>query len=72
MLFAAMAAHAQDGVKPPAFRLGDAATPLEYGATLAIDPKATQFSGEVRITMRINRYTPVLWLNATGLTIDIR
>jgi len=71
-LVAAMAAHAQENAKPqpPAFRLGDAATPLEYGATLAIDPKATQFSGEVRITMRINRYTPVLWVNATGLTID--
>ena len=73
-LLAAMAAHAQEGVKPqvqpPAFRLGEVATPLEYGATLAIDPKATEFSGEVRITMRINRYTPVLWLNATGLTID--
>src|SRR5690348_4190338 len=83
-LLAAMAAQGQDGVKPPqmqdgakppqmqppAFRLGDAATPLEYGATLAIDPKASEFSGEVRISMRINRYTPVLWLNATGLTVD--
>src|SRR4051812_4888049 len=73
-LLAAMAAHAQEAVKPqvqpPAFRLGEVATPFEYGATLAIDPKATEFSGEVRITMRINRYTPVLWLNATGLTID--
>src|SRR4051794_41902640 len=71
-LLAAMAAHAQEAPapQPPAFRLGEVATPLEYGATLAIDPKATEFSGEVRITMRINRYTPVLWLNATGLTID--
>ena len=65
-----LTAHAQDGVKPPAFRLGDAATPLEYAATLAIDPRATQFTGEVRITLRLNRYTPILWLNATNLTIE--
>src|SRR5690349_10035776 len=72
LLFAAMTARAQEGVKPqpPGFRLGDVATPLEYGATLAIDPQVTQFSGEVRITLRINRYAPLLWLNATGLTID--
>src|SRR5256714_2324636 len=74
-VFAAVAAHAQElktpsQPQPPAFRLGDAATPLEYAATLAIDPRAAQFSGEVRITMRINRATPVLWLNATNLTID--
>ena len=54
----------------PAFRLGDVATPLEYNATLAIDPRQPQFAGEVRIAIRVNRAAPVLWLNATNLAID--
>src|SRR5919201_643862 len=56
--------------EPPAFRLGDGATPLEYTVTLAIDPREARFSGEVRIAMRINRATSVLWLNATSLAIE--
>jgi aminopeptidase N len=71
VLFAATVARAQDATpQPPAFRLGDTATPLEYALTLAIDPSAAEFSGEVRIAMRINRYTNVLWLNAAKLTIE--
>src|SRR5881394_221264 len=66
----AAAALAQAAPQPPAFRLGDVATPLEYNATLAIDPRQPQFTGEVRIAIRVNRAAPVLWLNATNLTID--
>jgi alanyl aminopeptidase len=71
-LTAALAATSvvQAAPQPPAFRLGDVATPLEYDATLAIDPRQPQFSGEVRIALRVNRATPVLWLNATDLTIE--
>ena len=71
VLLAALAvtvAHAAP--QPPAFRLGDVATPLEYNATLAIDPRQPQFSGEVKIAIRVNRAAPVLWLNASNLTID--
>src|SRR5438874_11060793 len=70
LLSAAAAARAQEAPQPPAFRLGDTATPLEYALELAIDPRAKEFSGEVRIAMRINRYSNVLWLNATKLTIE--
>src|SRR5689334_2793543 len=72
VLLAASLVHAEEAKRPepPAFRLGDVATPLEYALALAIDPRESDFSGEVRIAMRINRYTPVLWLNATNLTID--
>src|SRR5260221_665358 len=66
----AVAALAQAAPQPPTFRLGDVATPLEYNATLAIDPRQPEFSGEVKIAIRINRATPVLWLNATKLTIE--
>ena len=68
VLAAASLAHAAP--QPPAFRLGDVATPLEYAALLAIDPREPSFSGEVRITLRVNRAAPVLWLNATNLTVD--
>src|SRR5258706_166350 len=67
-LFAASLAHAAP--QPPAFRLGDVATPIEYAASLAIDPREARFSGEVRITLRVNRATPLLWLNATNLAIE--
>jgi alanyl aminopeptidase len=71
LLVAATVAHAQDSTpQPPAFRLGDTATPLEYALELAIDPRAGEFSGEVRIAMRINRYSNLLWLNAAKLTIE--
>src|SRR5260221_8991055 len=66
----AVAALAQAAPQPPTFRLGDVATPLEYNATLAIDPRQPEFSGEVKIAIRINRATPVLWLNATKLAIE--
>ena len=56
--------------RPPAFRLGDAAAPTAYSARLAVDPKAERFRGEVRIQMRVARAAPILWLNATGLTIE--
>jgi len=48
LFLAAAVAHAQDAKpQPPAFRLGDVATPLEYSATLAIDPRQPQFAGEL-------------------------
>ena len=62
------ASAAQDP-QPPQLRLGDAATPRAYDVRLAIDPRTTAFEGEVRIEMRINRATPVLWLNAHQLDI---
>ncbi len=66
----AAAGAAPAAPQPPAFRLGDVATPLDYSATLAIDPRQPQFSGELKIAIRVNRATPVLWLNATKLTIE--
>ncbi|APV49187.1 hypothetical protein BWI17_05525 [Betaproteobacteria bacterium GR16-43] len=62
-------AQADDPRKPPTFRLGDAATPLDYEATLAIDPKAERFEGVIRIRMRINRESPVVWMHARSLEV---
>jgi len=60
-------AHAADA---PGFRLGDAARPIAYDWQLAIDPKEPAFTGEVRIEVELRREMPVLWLNATGLTVE--
>ena len=70
-LFLALpAAAAEIDAKPPAFRLGDAATPKAYDLRVAIDPREERFSGEIRITLHVNRDAPVLWLNAEALDID--
>ncbi|MGZ5099951.1 MAG: M1 family metallopeptidase [Usitatibacter sp.] len=55
---------------PPEFRLGDAATPVSYDARLEIDPGEPIFAAEMRIELRFNRSTPILWLNASRLEID--
>src|SRR5207237_10693160 len=66
-LAATSTAHAAP--QPPAFRLRDAATPIEYTVRLAIDPREPRLSGEVRIALRINRASPVRGLNATNRPI---
>ncbi len=68
-LLASTALFAADPA-PPAFRLGDAAAPIDYDAHLAIDPGSSGFNGVIRIRMRVTGATPVLWLNAAGLGID--
>ena len=72
VVYAALLAGAARGEapQPPAFRLGDAATPVAYEARLAIDPKDSRFSGEIRIDLRFNRAVPVLWLNASRLDFE--
>ena len=54
----------------PTFRLGDAATPLNYVARLVIDPGRDNFDGEMAIDMKVNRPTAVLWLNASQITVQ--
>src|SRR5450631_2575988 len=71
-VFATLAcgADAAETPQPPQLRLGDAATPISYEAHLAIDPRETSYSGAIRIELRFNHAVPVLWLNASGLTIE--
>ncbi len=68
-LLLSLAARAAPPPQPPAFRLGDGAAPLGYQARLAIDPESDVFEGRIEIALRIRRPQPVLWLNATDLTI---
>src|SRR4051812_44790377 len=69
LLLACTAVGAADPA-PPEFRLGDPAAPIDYALHLAIDPRETRFSGDIRIHLRFSRAAPVLWLDATGLDID--
>jgi alanyl aminopeptidase len=68
-LLLSLAAHGAAPAKPPEFRLGDAVRPLGYQARLAIDPESDVFEGRIEIALDIRRPQPVLWLNATDLTI---
>jgi len=68
-LLAACAAFAADP-QPPAFRLGDAATPLAYELRLVLDPADTDFSGEVRIDLTFARDADVLWLDAQAIDVE--
>lgn len=54
----------------PTFRLGDIAKPVKYEARLAIDPKQTEFEGELRLTFEVKHAAPTIWLNATNLNVS--
>lgn len=69
-LIAVAFANSTAAQQPPAFRLGDGATPIRYNARLSIDPADKYFAGEIRIDLKFNRAAPILWLNATQLYID--
>src|SRR5438552_9366587 len=56
--------------EPPQFRLGDIAEPKAYEVQLAVDPREESFAAEIRIDMAFKDPTPVLWLNATKLSIE--
>ena len=55
---------------PPRLRLDERAVPLAYAWRLAVDPGEPRFEAEVRITMRVQHETPVVWMNATRIDID--
>ncbi|MGB8339844.1 MAG: M1 family metallopeptidase [Burkholderiales bacterium] len=60
----------QSSDTPPALRLGDAVTPLNYVARLVVDPARDDFDGEISIDLRINKPAKTIWLNATEIKIS--
>src|SRR5262249_45344007 len=44
--------------------------PEGYRVDLNLNPDQDQFSGSVRIQLKVNRPTPVIWLNANQLTVQ--
>jgi alanyl aminopeptidase len=64
-----LAAAAQARAEAPGLRLGDAVRPVRYAADLTVVPSEETFSGTVDIDLDVRRETPVIWLNATELTV---
>ena len=64
----AAAAATAGGV--PRLRLPATASPLHYRVELTLVPAAERFSGAVAIDVLLEEPAAVLWLNATGLTIE--
>jgi alanyl aminopeptidase len=60
---------ARGGEAPPTGRLPRDVVPLHYALRLAIDPAQAEFTGEVRIRVRVAAPTRTLWLHARDLAI---
>lgn len=54
----------------PTLRLPAIAKPRRYDLSLTIDPGGTEYRGDVASDLDVLAPTDILWLNATGLTID--
>jgi alanyl aminopeptidase len=54
---------------PPELRLGRAVEPVQYGADLTVLPAGDTFDGVIDIALKVHESTPLIWLNATELTI---
>src|SRR5579884_4080663 len=54
---------------PPPFSLSDDAVPRKYSIELTLDPNKDTYDGLARIEIELLKKSPVIWLNATGLTI---
>ena len=55
--------------EPPPFSLNDDVIPRRYTVELTVDPDRDTFQGLVRIEIDLMKKLPVIWLNATGLTV---
>ncbi len=64
------AAPAVAEVKPPELRLGDEARPVGYQLDITLVPEKETFAGAVAIDIELSRAVPVLWLNASALTVE--
>ncbi len=58
------------GPVPPTLRLPAGAAPLRCAVDLTIRPDQKAFSGTIDIEARVTRPSAVLWLNASGLSIQ--
>jgi aminopeptidase N len=54
---------------PPALKLGGEVVPRRATLELTIDPAQTTFTGRITIDATVTVASPVVWLNATDLTI---
>ena len=55
---------------PPTLRLPAGAEPIRCAVDLTIRPDQTAFSGAIDIEARLSRPSAVIWLNASGLSVQ--
>jgi aminopeptidase N len=65
LLFSSLAA-----ATPPSFRLPTTIRPTRYALELTLDPAKDNFSGAVTIELDVRAPSDIIWLNASGLTLD--
>ena len=63
-------ALAAPSVDPPKLRLPDTVRPSHYAVDLTLVPDRDTFRGAVDIELDIRGTSSVLWLNATGITVQ--
>jgi len=56
---------------PPALQLPATVRPLRHALDLTIVPTADDFSGSIVIEVELGEATPLLWLNATELSVSV-
>ncbi|MCC7154942.1 MAG: M1 family metallopeptidase [Bryobacterales bacterium] len=69
VLFSLVAAQST-GPVPPALRLPSGVTPASYAIRLRLDPNQADYNGTVTIHLNVQNPAPVIWVNATSLTMD--
>src|SRR5947209_15854955 len=55
---------------PPKLRLPDSVVPASYRAELTLDPDKETFSGSVNIEVNVKQSVELVWLNASGITVQ--
>ena len=57
-------------LQPPALRLPDTVRPVRYRPTLTLVPDQDGFAGVIEIDLDVLAATPVVWLNASDLSVS--
>jgi len=70
LLFTVVFLTAAFAQQPPQLRLPYTVEPVRYVAELTIVPSQDTFSGTIEIALNVRESTPLIWLNATDLTIQ--
>jgi cytosol alanyl aminopeptidase len=55
--------------QPPTLKLPDTVSPVSYRAELTLDPNKVDFSGFIRIKIKMTQPVQTIWLNGTDITI---
>jgi cytosol alanyl aminopeptidase len=55
---------------PPQLRLPDSVIPASYRAELTLDPNKETFSGFINIEVNVKQPVELVWLNASGITVQ--